>query len=162
MLSQALMFTYFLQVLTFATGYPGSGRSQHSRCKPVPGDQAWPSLWEWGKLNLTLSGRLISPVAPGGVCHPTYPTYNPLLCPAVVANWRYNAFHAADPVSNTINNWNNDTCLPFPGLPCSGAGYPVYVVNATTAQDVKKGVDFARKTGVRLIVKGTGHDYLGR
>ncbi|EHL03816.1 hypothetical protein M7I_0006 [Glarea lozoyensis 74030] len=28
--------------------------------------------------------------------------------------------------------------------------------------DVKTGVDFARKHDIRLIVKGTGHDYLGR
>jgi len=29
-------------------------------------------------------------------------------------------------------------------------------------EDVKAGVDFARERNVRLIVKGTGHDYLGR
>lgn len=79
-----------------------------------------------------------------------------------MAEWRLNAFHAANPISNTINNWNNDSCLPIPAFPCSGAGYPVYVINATSEKDVKKGVDFARKTGVRLVVKGTGHDYLGR
>lgn len=38
----------------------------------------------------------------------------------------------------------------------------MYVVNATCASDVKKGVDFARRHGVRLVVEGTGHDYLGR
>jgi FAD/FMN-containing dehydrogenase len=27
---------------------------------------------------------------------------------------------------------------------------------------VKKGIDFARENNIRLIVKGTGHDYLGR
>jgi FAD/FMN-containing dehydrogenase len=60
------------------------------------------------------------------------------------------------------NNWNNDTCLPIATYPCSGQGYPIYVVNATCAEDVKKGVDFARENNVRLVVKGTGHDYLGR
>jgi FAD/FMN-containing dehydrogenase len=65
-------------------------------------------------------------------------------------------------VSTIQNNWNNDTCLPYPTDPCSGEGYPIYVVNATSAEDVKKGVDFARENNVRLIVKGTGHDYLGR
>ena len=38
----------------------------------------------------------------------------------------------------------------------------MYVVNATCAEDVKKGIDFARERNVRLVVKGTGHDYLGR
>jgi len=35
-------------------------------------------------------------------------------------------------------------------------------VNATCKEDVKRGVDFARENDVRLIVKATGHDYLGR
>lgn len=38
----------------------------------------------------------------------------------------------------------------------------MYVVNATCAEDVKKGVDFAREENVRLVVKASGHDYLGR
>jgi hypothetical protein len=36
------------------------------------------------------------------------------------------------------------------------------VVNATTAEHVKAVVDFARNNNIRLIVKGTGRDYLGR
>jgi hypothetical protein len=60
------------------------------------------------------------------------------------------------------NNWNNDSCLPIPGVRCSGEGYPVYVVNAISVGDVKAGVDFAMENDVRLVVKGTGHDYLGR
>ncbi len=60
------------------------------------------------------------------------------------------------------NNWVNDSCLPIPTVACTGEGYPIYVVNATCAEDVKKGVDFARENNVRLVVKGTGVDYLGR
>jgi hypothetical protein len=59
------------------------------------------------------------------------------------------------------NNWNNDTCLPNATV-CSGEGYPIYVINGICANDVKKGIDFARSKNIRLIVKGTGHDYLGR
>jgi hypothetical protein len=102
------------------------------------------------------------PPPPGAVCHPNQPTYNPAACPAVQAGWLTTIWHTDNPVSSIENNWNNDTCLPYPTVPCSGEGYPVYVVNATSAEDVKKGVDFARENNVRLIVKGTGHDYLGR
>lgn len=38
----------------------------------------------------------------------------------------------------------------------------VYAVAATTAADVAAAVDFAREHHMRLAVKGTGHDYLGR
>jgi FAD/FMN-containing dehydrogenase len=37
-----------------------------------------------------------------------------------------------------------------------------YAVAAREISDVVAGVDFARENGVRLVVKGTGHDYYGR
>ncbi|MBO0731598.1 MAG: FAD-binding oxidoreductase, partial [Acidimicrobiaceae bacterium] len=37
-----------------------------------------------------------------------------------------------------------------------------YAVAVRSAADIAAAVDFARETGVRLAVKGTGHDYLGR
>jgi hypothetical protein len=131
-------------------------------CKATPNTNTWPNALEWNSLNQTLSGRLLQPPPPGAVCHPGQPTYNALACPAVQAGWLTSSFHADNPVSSIVNNWNNDTCLPVETDPCSGKGYPVFVVNATCAEDVKKGVDFAREHNVRLIVKGTGHDYLGR
>ncbi|KAF2164919.1 hypothetical protein M409DRAFT_24821 [Zasmidium cellare ATCC 36951] len=57
---------------------------------------------------------------------------------------------------------NNDSCLPNASAPCSGLGYPVYVVNATSADHVKLAIDFARDNNVRLNVKALGHDYLKR
>jgi hypothetical protein len=40
--------------------------------------------------------------------------------------------------------FNYDTCPIEPEAPCSGSGYPAYVINATTAMDVKKGIDFGK------------------
>jgi FAD/FMN-containing dehydrogenase len=37
-----------------------------------------------------------------------------------------------------------------------------YAVAAESAQDVAAAVNFARQHGIRLVIKGTGHDYLGR
>ena len=151
------MLSFLIQLLAFATS-----NSHSPRCKAIPGSSDWPSPSEWAALNSSISGRLINPSPPGAVCHPSQPTYNPVTCPAVQSGWLTSIWHTNDPVSTIENNWNNDTCLPIPTAPCSGAGYPVYVVNATCAEDVKRGVDFARKNSVRLIVKGTGHDYMGR
>ncbi len=128
----------------------------------MPGTADWPNLESWAALNNTLSGRLIKATPPGAVCHPGQPTYSLTACPAVQAGWATSIWHTDNPVSSIANNWNNDTCLPNPMLPCSGEGYPVYVVNATCAEDVKAGLDFARENNIRLIVKGTGHDYMGR
>ncbi|KAH8811453.1 hypothetical protein F5884DRAFT_672266 [Xylogone sp. PMI_703] len=132
-------------------------------CKASPGSLEWPTRTEWTALNRSVSGRLLQPVPPGAVCHPDQPTYDPTTCSVVDTAWFDVHIHVNHPISNLWNNWNNDSCIPWliPS-PCSGEGYPVYVINATSKEDVKKGVDFARKHNVRLNVKGTGHDYLGR
>ncbi|CAK7200273.1 hypothetical protein SEUCBS139899_002964 [Sporothrix eucalyptigena] len=131
-------------------------------CRAVPGGKDWPSTDLWAALNKTVDGRLLQPAPPGAVCHPTQPTYSSAACTAVQANWTDEFFHSGNPVSVEWNNWTNDTCLPDASLPCSGEGYPVYVVNATTPQHVQAAVRFAHTNNVRLIVKNSGHDYVGR
>ena len=152
-----LMLTYVFQVLGLA-----SALTHNPKCKTAPGTASWPAENEWASLNRSISGHLIKTIPPGAVCHPTQPNFNILNCPTVQAGWLTSKWHTDDPVSVIGDNWSNNTCLPVPTFPCSGEGYPVYVVNATRPEDVKKGMDFARKNNIRLIVKGTGHDYLGR
>ncbi|KAH0497556.1 hypothetical protein TgHK011_004854 [Trichoderma gracile] len=127
-----------------------------------PGTPSWPSAHAWSSLNRTLDGRLLRPVPPGAVCHPDQPTFNSSLCAEVAAGWKTYEFHVESPVSVMWDKFDNFTCLPEEEAPCSPAGYPAYVVNASNAQHVKIGIDFARKHNVRLNVKNTGHDYLGR
>jgi len=138
---------------------------QHSlaACKAVPGTQQWPSTQEWARFNQSLGGVLLMPPPPGGVCHPGEPNYDAALCPTVAKEWFSSwPFHADDPISNAYTNWNNDSCIPDPSAPCSGRGYPIYVVNATTAEHVQQAVTFARNNNIRLNVKSSGHDFLGR
>jgi hypothetical protein len=149
------MLAYLLQALSLTL-------ATQPQCKAIPGTNSWPSDAEWSNLNQSISGHLLKPVPPAAACHSDQSQYNLTACAAINASWTLNTFHAADPISSMENNWNNDSCLPNTADPCSGKGYPVYVVNATCVDDVKKGVDFARNNNVRLIVKGTGHDYLGR
>ena len=137
--------------------------SADQSCKAYLGSPSWPSPSKWKALNDSISGRLLQPPPPGAVCHPGQPTYNQAICPTIQYLWNNSVdWHATNPISSAWNNWNNDSCLPYLPSPCSGEGYPVYVVNATSKKDVKKGVDFARENNVRLVVKASGHDYLGR
>ncbi|KAM7209625.1 FAD-binding domain containing protein [Naviculisporaceae sp. PSN 640] len=131
-------------------------------CKAVPGSPDWPSPETWQLLNETTGGRLFAPTPPGAACHPGQASYNAAECRRVQLGWSTYEFHGEDPVSVDWNQWNNDTCLPVPGLPCSPKGYPAFVLNATTPEHVKAGVDFAREHNIRLIVKSSGHDFLGR
>lgn len=139
-----------------ASGYQGRGSG--SFCKSTPGSRLWPSDADWASLNASLAplvvapggaaataggGRLLQPTPPGAVCHPGQPSYDAALCKAVVQpGWLDWHFHANNPVSSDWNQWNNDSCLPDPSYPCSGQGYPGFVVNASGAGDVQAAVKF--------------------
>ncbi|KIW91596.1 uncharacterized protein Z519_07563 [Cladophialophora bantiana CBS 173.52] len=128
-------------------------------CKPVPSSINWPAQSAWQELNKTVSGKLFADVPPGSVCHPESALFNNATCAFVLSQWTDSNFHANNPISV---DYNDDGCLPSPLAPCSAAAYPSYVIHATNASDVQAAVKFASNTGVRLIVKGTGHDLLSR
>ncbi|KAM0401260.1 hypothetical protein ACHAQC_001941 [Fusarium culmorum] len=138
-----------------------SALADHS-CKAYPGTSDWPSHKTWSRLNSTLSGHLLAPTPPGSVCHKNWSEYNKDTCSNVAAAWKHYEFHTENPVSVIYDQYPNWTCLPDADYPCSDAGYPAYVINATKAEHLQIGVDFARKHNIRLIVKNTGHDYMGR
>jgi hypothetical protein len=131
-------------------------------CKSTPGSSGWPSPSEWQQLNQSPSNHLLKPLPPAAPCHTNEPTYNQQTCSVIQAQWTNGSWHAENPISVDNNNWSNDSCLPISSAPCSGSGYPVYVVDASTASHVQTAVNFARNNSIRLVVKGTGHDYLGR
>jgi hypothetical protein len=132
-------------------------------CKSVPGSPGWPSPSEWASFNQSVFGALLQPPPPGSVCHPEEPNYNATIYPAVEASWATSwSFHEDNPISNAFNEWNNDSCLPYQQFPCSGKGYPIYAVNATTAEQVQATINFARENRIRLNVNASGYDFLGR
>lgn len=111
-------------------------------CKAVPGTPDWPPASAWASLNESTGGRLLQPSPPGAACHPDQPTYDAGECSRIQSAWSTFEFHESNPISNQWSQYNNDSCLPEPDYPCSGQGYPVFVINATTAEHVKLGVDF--------------------
>lgn len=62
--------------------------------------------------------------------------------------------------------WSNSSCYPNNAGTCSTTCdqgvVPTYVIKATRVSDVQAGVNFARKHNMRLIVRNTGHDFMGR
>jgi hypothetical protein len=147
-------FFYFSSILSLV-------QAKYATCKATPNDASWPSISQWTFLNQTLSGRLLNPLPPASACHSSYPGPNDT-CAEIAAAWSKFTFHQDNPVSVAWNNLNNDSCLPDSSAPCSGLGYPVYVANVSSTNDVKLAVDFARDNNLRLNVKASGHDYLGR
>jgi hypothetical protein len=45
---------------------------------------------------------------------------------------------------------------------CGMGNYPVYVVNVTTAEQISTALKWAAEKNIRIVVKATGHSYLGR
>lgn len=60
------------------------------------------------------------------------------------------------------HQWIGMTKLPSSTASCSADGYPAYVITATSTADVQTGLNFSASTSVRLLVKGTGHNYQSR
>jgi hypothetical protein len=60
--------------------------------------------------------------------------------------------------------FTNDTCRPteLPSDKCTLGYYGVYVIVATKREHVKAGIDFARRNNLRLVIRNTGHDFIGR
>lgn len=148
-------FIYLVAWLAFSSLTQAHNIDREQRCKVTPSSPYWPSDSEWQALNRSVSGNLVAPVPLGAVCHPTRPEFNNQSCSSLVTQWTNSSFIASDPAAVA---YNDDTCLPNPLAPCSASGYPAYVIAARNAKDVQEGVKFAHRTGVRLIVKGTGHD----
>lgn len=141
----------------------------NGQCKPRPGSSGWPSDQDWQTLNQTINGKLLAPLPPAIVCDSARPEFNNASCTDLIVStkWFNSSFHADHPSSVDWPNWQNDGCIPpiftkNVSTPCDTTAFPAYVVAAESGDDVAAAVKFAAKSGVRLVVKATGHDFLGR
>lgn len=71
-----------------------------------------------------------------------------------------------NPVAVVPPYWDNNTCDPFVTIgaavsSCRLGNLASYAINVSDATTVVAGIDFARQNNIRLIIKNTGHDYLG-
>ena len=60
--------------------------------------------------------------------------------------------------------FTGETCMPQNGntTQCTLGGFPSYAVKIDSAFQVQLAVNFARNIGLSLVVKNTGHDFLGK
>lgn len=139
----------------------------HSRtCRCYPGDQCWPSATDWESFNQTLGGKLIQTVPIASPCHDTFPgvRYDAATCADIQANWVRPSLHDVTSHSTMAPIFANESCDPFTSreAQCIIGSYVQYAVNATDASDYIATLDFARHRNIRLVIRNTGHDYLGK
>ncbi|KAK3327948.1 hypothetical protein B0T19DRAFT_178210 [Cercophora scortea] len=131
-------------------------------CKCFPGDACWPTERTWSALNCTVGGRLIATKPLGQACHD--PKYNSTTCQSLRDQWQAPDIHMADSASVMAPWFANQSCDPFSAQskPCTFGNYVRYAVAVETANDVSAAIKFAKANNVRLVIRNTGHDYLGR
>jgi FAD/FMN-containing dehydrogenase len=113
-----------------------------------PADPDWPSAAQWDALGKRVGGRLIPVASPLAPC---LDAPEGAACAARRKELQNPYFLSEQPGGTQLSGWL-DAWTPAPS---------VYAVAARNAQDVAAAVDFAREHRLRLVVKGTGHSYLG-
>ncbi|KAL9121693.1 MAG: hypothetical protein Q9187_001744 [Circinaria calcarea] len=150
-----------ISVLPQAAGAP-SWTNVRPSCRYLPRDAGWPAAQEWAKLNQTLGGKLIAGAPLAQSCFA--PHFHAASCEAVAYTWERQAPFYDDPVNFMSPYWLNNTCSPFLGSngTCTLGNLASYAINVSDVASVVAGFDFARTKNIRLTVKNTGHDVLGR
>ncbi|KAI0194581.1 hypothetical protein F4808DRAFT_453069 [Astrocystis sublimbata] len=148
--------TYAFSCWTLAYG------SKNQSCRALPHDRTWPSPKEWATLNQTVGGRLIATVPLASVCHD--PAYDEAACNILKQNWLSPEPHLAVPAEILDPYFQTESCEPFTPRerPCTLGNYAVYSINVTDKIDISAGVIFAKTHNIRLTIKNTGHDLLGK
>ncbi|KAF1949395.1 FAD/FMN-containing isoamyl alcohol oxidase-like protein MreA [Byssothecium circinans] len=133
-------------------------------CKVFPGDEEWPSEETWDRFDELIDGALIPTVPLAAPCYKSWGVYDPAKCAAIMNDFRNPYLHEADPTSNMWPIFQGKTCLAFdrPNGTCTLGSYPTYAVNVSSVSDIQLALNFARNANMRLVIKNTGHDYLGK
>ena len=148
-----IIVSRLLLLAALANGCAANRRAEKEEAAPIcrcrPNQPCWPSQSEWQRLGASLRGKLIQPQSPLAPCRTDAASES---CLAAISASK-NPFYLQDQAGGTesagwLGAWN--------------AAPSAYAVAAENAADVAAAVNFARDHRLRLVIKGTGHDYLGR
>ncbi|TDL18688.1 FAD-binding domain-containing protein [Rickenella mellea] len=131
-------------------------------CRVQPGDPGFPSVQQWSQLSAQVGGRLVQVVPSAKFCH-SLPAGN-----CTQDQWTSTTFRSTIPGAMDAYNWEQDYSSNPPslcfqnGTTCDQGNVPLYAINASSGFDIQAGVKFAAKHNLRVAIKASGHDYLGR
>ncbi|KAI3331457.1 6-hydroxy-D-nicotine oxidase [Xylariaceae sp. AK1471] len=136
--------------------------TEEQRCRCFPGDTCWPTEQEWDTLNATVSGRLVKTVPLGSPCHDA--NYDRALCEQLTAQWMSSPLHVDSSSSVQAPIFANASCDPFTpqSSACLLGNYVRYAVRVAGPEDIAATIQFADEHNIRLIIRNTAHDYMGR
>ncbi|KAK3290886.1 uncharacterized protein B0H64DRAFT_49194 [Chaetomium fimeti] len=134
-------------------------------CKVFPGDAEWPAQNTWQTFDDLLGGALIETVPVAAPCYQNTGIYDAEKCAAVRDSFSNPYFHENDPTSIFWPLYQGRTCMVTDdpnSSNCTHGAFPVYAVNVSSVSQIQLAVNFARNANLRLVIKNTGHCYLGK
>ncbi|KAF7719017.1 FAD binding, berberine domain-containing protein [Penicillium ucsense] len=143
------------------------GSPHHNECRCRPTDKCWPSTKEWTALNKTLNGNLAAVRPAAFVCHA--PDYNAEACQVVKDSWSNSVWRSSQAGAIQWENWEawperDQSCYvesPEDSV-CQQGRISLFSANVQSAKDIQHAVRFAGNHNLRLVIKNSGHDFLGR
>ncbi|KAJ5793150.1 uncharacterized protein N7503_009128 [Penicillium pulvis] len=138
--------------------------STHCRCRL--NDSCWPSLQQWSTLNDTLGNKLVAVRPVASVCSPG--EFNAAACKNVRDLWTDSVWRSSQPGAVQWENWEawpqqNQSCyIETANMTCGQGRISLYSAKVQSTSDIQQVVRFAQDHNLRLAIKNTGHDFLGR
>ncbi|KAF1933316.1 uncharacterized protein M421DRAFT_737 [Didymella exigua CBS 183.55] len=135
----------------------------------IPDQACWPSESQWSAFNQSIDGNLRLTVPWASVC---YSEPSSKQCQRIRHGYMDGASRTAQYGAMEFLDW--ETCGQshcyldslHPSSPASGlcglGRLSTYYVEAHSAEDISKTLNFVRQHGIRVSIKNTGHDYFGR
>ncbi|KAH8800657.1 hypothetical protein F5884DRAFT_713644, partial [Xylogone sp. PMI_703] len=161
-----IVFSYPL-IVGVLSALPPVQAGQTFSCQPS--QSCWPTTAQWQAFNQTLSGRLRTTVMLSSPCFEDSPNFNNATCASIQANYFNGTFRQQTFGSMEESEWEacgTANCYPpflVPGATtCSLGRISEFYVDAETAEQVVTTLTFVRSHNIRLVLRNTGHDYLGR
>jgi hypothetical protein len=152
-------------ICLFASLVAAAPEKINCRCRPY--EACWPSNQEWSSLNNTIQGNLVAVRPVASVCHD--PDFNEAACKTVKEQWTGSLWRAAQPGAVQWENWeswpeHNQSCYieSTQSTKCGQGRISLYSAKVQTASQIQKAVVFAQTHNVRLVIRNSGHDYIGR
>ncbi|KAI0371891.1 FAD-binding domain-containing protein [Pilatotrama ljubarskyi] len=144
---------------------------QQPHCRCLHGDPCWPSADEFAQLSSELSTPLIRPHPLAQPCYLesslVSSSRDSYACSDVLTHWEdgYGAMQAPNFEAFMTAQDELEACFLNISLGsgrCAQGSVPVVGVEARSVADIQAAVRFAARHNLRLVVKNTGHDFLGR
>lgn len=157
-------------------------------CRCQPQQPCWPTEAQWATLNSSIQGNLVTVKPLGSHCHD--PDFSAAECTVVQANAYNSTYRSSNPGSTPdqvpiflifnhliLTNsgalqWENWEAWPaadekcyiksLRSRPCEQGRLSLFSAQVRTAQHIQTVVKFAARYNIKLVIRNTGHDFLGR